>query len=81
MVNSFDHKCPRAIARGLIATVLKDLRVLGMIPFIDPFFIWCGLISATIFLIVNIGIRRRKKKAEKAHRSWVAEAPVVLGRK
>jgi CubicO group peptidase (beta-lactamase class C family) len=67
MLNSFDHKCSEAIVRGSIATVLKDLRVLGMIPFIAPFFIWGGLISATIFLIVNIGIRRRKRTAEKVN--------------
>jgi D-alanyl-D-alanine carboxypeptidase len=67
MINSFNGRCSEAIARGLITTVLKDLRVLGMIPFIDPFFVWGGLISATIFLIVNIGIRRRKRTAEKVN--------------
>jgi len=65
MMNSFDHKCSAAITRRLIATVLRDLRVLGTIPFIDPFFLWCGLISAAIFLMVNIGIRKRKKAAKK----------------
>jgi len=61
MLNSFDHKGSFAITKELISCVLKDLGVRGMIPFIDPFF-WKGfLVSATIFLMVNIIIRKRKK--------------------
>jgi D-alanyl-D-alanine carboxypeptidase len=65
MVNSFGHNHATDITKDLIACLLKDLDVLGMIPFIDPF-LWKGfLVSTTIFLMVNIAIRKRKKGANK----------------
>jgi D-alanyl-D-alanine carboxypeptidase len=62
MVNSFDHDAG-ALTGQLIAAVLRDLGVFGVIPFIEPFFLWSGLISVTIFLIVNI-LRRRRSRSQ-----------------
>jgi D-alanyl-D-alanine carboxypeptidase len=63
MVNSFGHGHATDITTDLITCLLTDFGVLGILPYIDPF-LWKGfLVSATIFLIVNIVIRRRKKAA------------------
>lgn len=51
----------RDITKDLIACVLRDLGVLGRLPYIDPFFIKCALLYATVFATVRILIRKRKK--------------------
>jgi D-alanyl-D-alanine carboxypeptidase len=64
MVNSFGHNHATDITTDLITCLLRDLGVLGIIPYVDPL-LWKGfLVSATIFLIVNIVIRKRKKDAK-----------------
>ena len=61
MLNSFDHKGSFAITKELITCVLKDLGVRGLIPFIAPFLWKDFLVSAPIFLMLNIVMRKREK--------------------
>jgi D-alanyl-D-alanine carboxypeptidase len=53
-----------SITEDLIACVLRDLGVRGRLPYVDPFFIKCALLSATVFVTVNVVIRKRKKAAK-----------------
>jgi len=63
MVNAFPTRCADTVAKGLIKNVLKDMGVLGWIPYV-PFdhlrlFIGCILFSAMVAIIARL---RRKRK-------------------
>jgi len=62
MINSFDHKCSAAITKGLTAKVLRDLGVIGIIPYFN--FVPYGLmmIGAALFLIIIIILHIRKRR-------------------
>ena len=69
MVNAFPTSCADTIAKGLIREVLKDMGVLGWIPYV-PFFpvgfiLCCLLLSA----IAAVGVRWRCKR-RRAWRDW-----------
>jgi D-alanyl-D-alanine carboxypeptidase len=49
------------ITKDLIACVLRDLGVLGRLPYIDPFLIKWFLLCTIVIVIVNVVIRKRKK--------------------
>ena len=61
MVNAFPNRSLRYITKGLIRTVLRDLKAIGIIPYIDPprlgFFVACFCISVTAAVIFH----RRKR--------------------
>ena len=63
MVNEFNHKGPHAIVKNLITTVLKELDVIGIIPYFSFFphgyFISCGIL--TLIVIFQLRKRRRMK--------------------
>ena len=55
------------ITKDLIACVLRDLGVLGRLPYVDPFLIQWFLLCVTVIVTVNIVIRwRRKVRASKS---------------
>ena len=54
----------RGITKDLLACVLRDLGVLGKLPYIDPFFIKGFILWAVAVVTVNIVIRKRKKAAQ-----------------
>ena len=62
MVNT--ERRSEGITRDLIACVLRDSGVLGRLPYIDPFFIKYALLCITVFVTVNVVIRKRKKTAQ-----------------
>jgi hypothetical protein len=62
MVNAFPTSCADTVAKGLIKEVLRDMGVLGWIPYV-PFFptgfiLCCALFSA----IVAVGLRLKGKR-------------------
>jgi hypothetical protein len=67
MLNDFNHKCSHAIAKKLITSVLKELDVIGIVPFYSffPFgyFISCG----TLTVIVIFLVRKRRKAKRNTH--------------
>jgi D-alanyl-D-alanine carboxypeptidase len=62
MINSFNHKCSAAITKGLTTRVLRDLGVIGVIPYFD--FIPYGLmmIGFALFLMIIIILHIRKRR-------------------
>ena len=63
MVNAFPASGADTIAKGLTNRVLKDMGVLGWIPYVpffpEQFLICCFLFSLTVAVIVRL--RRRRK--------------------
>jgi len=53
--------CSGDIAQELIACVLRDLGVLGKLPYIDPFYIKAFFLWAAAVVAVNVVIRKWKK--------------------
>ncbi len=62
MVNAFPIKSAGVITKGLITKVLKELKVLGIIPYFDFFPFGVVIIGATISLITIIILRIRKRR-------------------
>jgi len=63
MINSYNNDCSAAVTKELIASVLKELNVLGIIPYFDFFPTGLLIISISI-LVINmtvLRIRRRRK--------------------
>ena len=54
----------RGITKDLIACVLRDLGVLGRLPYIDPFYIKAFFLWVAAVVTVNFVIRKRKKAAQ-----------------
>ena len=65
MINSFNHECSAAITKDLIANVLKELNVIGIIPYFDFFPLGFVIIGATMTLLVIIFFKLRRLKANK----------------
>ena len=65
MINSFNHECSVAITKDLIANVLKELNVIGIIPYFDFFPLGFVIIGATMALLVIIFFKLRRLKANK----------------
>lgn len=65
MINSFNHECSAAITKDLIANVLKELNVIGIIPYFDFFPLGFVIIGASLTLLVIIFFKLRKLKANK----------------
>ncbi|GAG74624.1 unnamed protein product, partial [marine sediment metagenome] len=66
MINSFNHECSAAITKNLITNVLRELNVIGMIPYFDFFPLGFVIIGASLTLLVIILLRiRRRLKANK----------------
>jgi len=68
MINSFNHDCSQAITTDLIATVLRDNDVIGIIPYIDfiPYGVLMigGTLFVTIIFMLWIKKRRRKERCK-----------------
>ena len=62
MVNAFPIKSAGAITKGLTAEVLKELNVIGIIPYFDFFPFGLLIVGFTIFLITIIILRLRKRR-------------------
>ena len=65
MINDFNHECSQAITKDLIANVLKELNVIGIIPYFDFFPLGFVIIGATMTLLVIIFFKLRRLKANK----------------
>ncbi|MGB6369895.1 MAG: serine hydrolase domain-containing protein [Atribacterota bacterium] len=65
MINDFNHKCSQAITKDLIANVLKEFNVIGIIPYFDFFPLGFVIIGATMTLLVIIFFKLRRLKANK----------------
>ncbi len=61
MINSFDHKCSAAITKGLTTKVLRDLGVIGIIPYFDFFPYGLMMIGAALSLMTIIVLLIRKR--------------------
>ena len=61
MINSFDHKCSAAISKGLTTKVLRDLGVIGIIPYFDFFPYGLMMIGAALSLMTIIVLLIRKR--------------------
>ena len=62
MVNAFPNKSADVITKGLITEVLKELKVIGIIPYFDFFPLGFFIIGSTISLITIIILRIRKRR-------------------
>ncbi len=62
MGNAFPNKSTEVITKGLITEVLKELKVIGIIPYFDFFPLGFLIIGSTISLIVIIILRIRKRR-------------------
>ena len=66
MINDFNHKCSQAITKDLIANVLRELNIIGIIPYFDFFPLGFVIIGASLALLGMILLRiRRRLKANK----------------
>ena len=66
MINDFNHKCSQAITEDLIANILRELKVIGIIPYFDFFPLGFVIIVASLNLLRIILLRiRRRLKANK----------------
>ena len=63
MINDFNHKCSHAIAKKLITTVLKELDVIGFVPYYSfrPMGLFLFPICGTLTLIVIFLLRKRRR--------------------
>jgi D-alanyl-D-alanine carboxypeptidase len=61
MVNAFPNKSADFITKGLIKVVLRELKAIGLIPYL-PFPIRLFMVSFSIFVIIQIILYKRKKK-------------------
>jgi len=63
MMNDFNHKYSHAIAKNLIAVVLRESDVIGIIPYFEFFPLGFLLIGATAtsIIVLLVHIRRRNK--------------------
>jgi CubicO group peptidase (beta-lactamase class C family) len=63
MINAFPNRSLHYITKGLIRVVLRDLKAIGVIPYVDPlrlgFFAICISISATVIVVCR---RRRQRR-------------------
>lgn len=66
MINDFNHDCAHDITKNLITTILKDMDVIGIIPYFDFFPLGVLIIGSTttLILIIFYKILRRRKKIE-----------------
>ena len=64
MINDFNHECSQAITKKLIANVLKELKVIGIIPYFDFFPLGLLMIAAAMTLLIKIFFKLRKLKAK-----------------
>jgi D-alanyl-D-alanine carboxypeptidase len=64
MINGFDHECSAAITKKIIANILRDLDVIGIILYLYYKFYPLGLIiiCAIAIWIIVIGLHIRKKR-------------------
>ncbi len=72
MVNAFNHECSATITKGLIREVLKELKVIGIIPYFDFFPLGFVIIGASLALlgIILLRIRRRLKANKKPGKDY-----------
>ncbi|MFC1613862.1 serine hydrolase domain-containing protein [Gemmatimonadota bacterium] len=61
MINAFPNRCAGVITKGLISKILREYKVIGIIPYIAFFPYGSVLISFSIFWTVIIIMRIRKK--------------------
>ncbi|GAH03431.1 unnamed protein product, partial [marine sediment metagenome] len=60
MINDFNHKCSQAITEDLIANILRELKVIGIIPYFDFFPLGFVIIGASLNLLRIILLRIRR---------------------
>lgn len=62
MINAFPNRCAGVITKGLISNILREYKIIGIIPYIAFFPYGFVLISAAIYWTVFIIIRLRKRR-------------------
>jgi len=70
MINAFPNKGADFITKGLIRTVLRDLKAIGIIPYFAFFPIGLFMISFSTFVIIQIIFYKRKKKRTDISRGY-----------
>jgi len=65
MINAFPNDSAEVITKGLITEVLKELDVIGIIPYFDFFPLGYVMIGSTIILVRGLILRIKRKQKVK----------------
>ncbi len=67
MINSFNHDCSQAITTDLLTTVLKENKVIGIIPYFD-FIPWgMMMIAGALFITIMFTLWVLKRRRTRSH--------------